>query len=565
VSAFALVGAKQISLHTLERPGVLRAANEARRYQVEATLFGRRGAILTADGEAVAVDEGASELHVEFAKVPHSPSFWIDLGAASGIAATEFEAVAASGVKGRTWRRPIGSEQAQRVNAVKLGWRADGVSLVRGKRREYPLGAVTAPIVGLTRDGKPVSGLEYSLNSWLSPTSGKKEGLLDRRGSFLPSRSQIEAEPVDGQSVQLTIDSELQSVAYSAVKASVEANRATDGVALVMDTRNGDLLAMATYPSFEPYAADGSPGDLSRNSGFNPATMAVLEPGSTFKALTLAKAIDLGKVELEDTVQCGGSLKQWRGKAIRCDAHHGTRAHGRIDGTKAIAKSCNVSAATWALRIGHKNYVEFLRELGLLERSDLGLPKEAIGQFNLNEPNQLLQLATLGFGQSVNVTPVALVGAFGVLATEGRMVHPRLVKRIGNRDLPIRTGNRVISPRAANDVLSAMEATIETDAGTGRTLRIPGYRLAGKTGTAEKVGAKNRGYVSNFVGYVPAERPRAVVLVMINDPRAGRYYGSQVAGPVFVQIAQTVIRRLAIPPSAPASRAPSSDAAVAAT
>jgi cell division protein FtsI/penicillin-binding protein 2 len=195
--------------------------------------------------------------------------------------------------------------------------------------------------------------------------------------------------------------------------------------------------------------------------------------------------------------------------------------------------------------------IDFLEQLGLLEKTNIGLPGEVSGLFRRNEYAKELQLATLGFGQSLTCTPLALTSAFSILGNRGIRMQPRLVKRVGDREFPIREAGRVISEEAADQVALAMESVIESDAGTGKTLRIPGYRLGGKTGTAEKVGTERKGYVSNFIGYVPAQEPKAVILVMVNNPKAGGYYGSTVAGPVFVEVAKSVIRRFNIPPSEP--------------
>jgi cell division protein FtsI/penicillin-binding protein 2 len=551
---FVGAGASQLKLHTIERANTLSLAEETKRFTVGRKDHAKRGAILASDNRALAVDEDAYELNVRFDQVPHSEAFYLDLAEATGIPASEFQSLAAAGLRNRAWRQPVSQAQAEAVNKVRAEWRASGVSLARVDRRAYPLAEAASGLVGLLRDETgAVLGLEKSQDKLLSGEDGFRKGLTDKRGAFLPMRlSEETKERMDGNTLQLTVDTELQIAASTAIRKAVEENKADNGVALVMDPKTGDLLASANWPSYRPYLPDGMPGPIAPGEDYNPAIMAQLEPGSTFKILTLAKGLEEGDVKSGEHLYCGGTYKAWgRGRPIRCDMHHGNRAHGSVSIDTAIAKSCNVAAASWALRVGGEDFMAYVRDLGLLSKSKLGLPGEAHGNFNYEEPNKLLQLATVGFGQSLTCTPVSLIGAFSMLANEGVRMEPRLIKRVGSQEQPIAPGKQVVSAATAQRVLDCMESVIETDAGTGKTLRVPGYRLGGKTGTAEKVGKGEKGYVSNFIGFVPAQAPKAVILVMVNNPKAGNYYGATVAGPAFKTMAEAVIRRYSIPPTEP--------------
>ena len=241
------------------------------------------------------------------------------------------------------------------------------------------------------------------------------------------------------------------------------------------------------------------------------------------------------------------------GKTFGCDKKHG--AHGSVGPQDAIARSCNIAAANWALRIGREDFLQYIKDMGLLEKPGLGLPQEARGLFDDTETAQKLQLALLGFGQPINCTPIALASAFSTLANNGLRMKPRLVKQIGTKEIKSQVAGQIIKSETAQELLTCMEAVVESDRGTGKTLRIPGYRIGGKTGTAQKRNAatgsmKGGGYVSNFVGFVPADKPRAVILVMINNPdKRIAYYGAAVAGPAFQDIAKAVIHKLQIPKS----------------
>lgn len=555
---FLLAALGQARVNVVDRQDILSKGEETSRFMISRTEYAKRGSVLSADGKPLAQDVDIRELTVNFDKVPKSDSFAMDLSAATGIPASEFRALARSGVKTKVWREPIGAESAKRVQRVKSKWRADGVSLARAGKRSYPLGSAAAGFLGSVRDGQAVNGLELSQNKVLQGVNGLTKGLIDRRGGFLPTRiSESSQRRTDGKNLSLTIDTELQMVAAAAVKHAVEINKAIQGSAIVMDPKTGDILAMANWPSYDPNDAWGPERVGDRSPDFNSAYMAALEPGSTFKILTLAKGLEMGVIKPTDAFVCVGTTKV-RNRVMGCALHGGTRAHGRLNPELAIAKSCNVWASKWALAIGHDNFVDYMKQLGLLEKTNLGLPQEGIPQFNSDEYAKDLQLATLGFGQSVGTTPVALCGAFSMLANNGVRMKPRLVRAVGDQQIVPMEGARVVSAETAQLVMKYMESVIQSDGGTGHSLRIPGYRLGGKTGTAEKVNKGTQGkYVSNFVGFVPADRPRAVVLVMIDTPTAGAYYGGAVAGPPFVQIARAVIRRFAIPPSSQSTRVPS--------
>lgn len=554
---FLLAGLGQARVNVVSRGEILLKGDETSRFMISRAEHARRGMLVSADGKTLAQDVDTRELTLNFDKVPKSDSFAMDLSAATGIPASEFRSFARTGSKTKVWREPIGAEQAKKVQKVKTRWRADGVSLARSGRRSYPLGEAAAGFLGSVRDGRPINGLERSLNEQLQGEDGLTKGLIDRRGGFLPARLSKDSQPrTDGKNVILTIDSELQMVAAAAVKHAVELNQALQGSAIVMDPKTGDILAMANWPSYDPNDLWGPEKQGERSPDFNSAYMAALEPGSTFKILTLAKGLEMGVIKPNDTFYCTGTTKV-RNRVMGCAPHGGTRAHGQLNPELAIAKSCNVWASKWALTIGHENFVDYMKQLGLLERTNLGLPDEGRPLFNYEEYAKDVQLATLGFGQSVNTTPLSLCGAFSMLANNGVRMKPRLVRAVGDTEVPPAEGARVVSSETAQLVMKYMESVIQSEAGTGHSLRIPGYRLGGKTGTAQKQKKDEKGkYVSNFVGFVPADKPRAVVLVMIDTPTAGAYYGGAVAGPPFVQIARAVIRRFAIPPASSSSGSP---------
>lgn len=548
---FGVAALSQARLQTVGRAETLEKADATNRFVLTRKEHAKRGAILASDGRTLASDEDAYELNVQFDKVPHSEAFYMALGEATGLPASEFQGLAESGVGSRAWRQPVSQTQADAVAKVRSDWRADGVSLARVDRRAYPLGAGASGIVGLLREGEPLLGLEKQQDPFLAGKDGKRVGLTDKRGAFLPMRLDPRTTSrQDGQSITLTIDTELQAVAAAEIRKAVTDFKAVNGVAMVMDPKTGDVLAAANWPSFEPYQADGTPAPIKVGTDVNPMTMLRFEPGSTFKVLTLAKALDADVITPTSHLFCPGFYHPTSRTTIHCDSHHGNRAHGDVDITKAIAKSCNVAAATWAQKIKYDPFIQYINDLGLLRPSTLGLPQESSGSYNRKETAHDIQLATIGFGQSITCTPVGLIGAFGALANDGIRMEPRLIKKIGDQEQPVGEGHLVFKPETTHIVQNCMEAVMQSGEGTGFTLRVPGYRLGGKTGTAQKINHGMKGYVSNFVGFVPSKSPRAVVLVMVNDPK-NAYYGATVAGPTFQHLAEAIIRRYAIPPTEP--------------
>jgi cell division protein FtsI/penicillin-binding protein 2 len=329
-------------------------------------------------------------------------------------------------------------------------------------------------------------------------------------------------------------------VAARAVRDGVEKNNAKSGAVIVLTPSTGDVLAMAHWPAFDPEAGPKGASELAT------PYMEDLQPGSTFKVLTLAKALDAGVVDTTSILNCTGALDLGRNRFVKCDLHNGSRAHGKVNLDKAIAKSCNVCAATWALKIGRDPMVSYMRELGLLSKPEIGLPGAVAPIFDMNEWDKERQLAVLGFGQSLAVPPINLAAAIATIANDGEYVAPRLVTQVGGNRIAPSPPRRVFSPQAAQSVRKYMESVVHSDYGTGETLKLDGVRSAGKTGTAQKLGPDG-GHVSLYVGMFPPDKPKVLVLVVINDPKGGAIYGSLVAGPVFLEVANATVTRLRIP------------------
>jgi cell division protein FtsI/penicillin-binding protein 2 len=526
---FGLAVYSQARLQVTNRGEVMKKAEDTWMLARQEAAPIERGTIYSSDMRVLAQSRPKYEFWLFYDRVPCTPGFFMALAEASGIPEARISAPFKEGKK-RTWLDPLDETRYQAVRRVMAEWGADGVSLEESNAREYPLGEAAVGVVGWMQEGKPRSGIELSFDKALSGQA-QAEALSASLGG----------DTISGADIVLTIDSSLQAVAAKAVEEAVEKNKARSGAIVVLSPATGDVLAMSHWPAFDPSSGPNGVSELA--TGY----MEDLQPGSTFKVLTLAKALDAGVVDETFTFDCKGSMDLGRNRLVRCDDHGPSRAHGLIDLDKAIAKSCNVCAATWALKIGRDPMLSYLRDLGLLSKPDIGLPGAVTPIFDMNEWDKERQLAVLGFGQSIAVPPINLAAAIATIANDGEYVAPRLVSQVGGKRNVPATPKRVFSPQAAQSVRRYMESVVHTDYGTAKTLTLD-TRAAGKTGTAQKLGPDG-GYVSSFVAMLPADKPQVLVLVVINDPRAGVIYGSTVAGPPYLEVARAAVSKFVSRPS----------------
>jgi cell division protein FtsI (penicillin-binding protein 3) len=417
------------------------------------------------------------------------------------------------------------------------------------------MGEYAAPVIGFLKDGKGAAGIERSQERALHGIDGALVGMADRTGNFLPWISgEGSSAPINGSDIVLTIQSDLQVATMKALKAQCLKHRATQGAAIVIEPQTGDILALASWPSYSPEKpGEAMASKISATPQSNPGTSRRFEPGSTFKVFTVAYALESGVITERDVVNCAGS-KKFSVKTMSCSHDHGNKAHGAVTPARCIEVSCNVAAGTWAVRIGFDRFSRLIEQLGLLGKQDIGLTPEISGYLNYHDHNKIIQTANLGFGQAVNVTPIGLASAFTAFANNGRIAHPRLIKSVGGVPQLTKSQTTVFAPATARRMLQMLERVVQSDDGTGKTLRLPGVILAGKTGTAQKLGSSRlpgAHYVSSFVGYVPARKPRAVVLVMVDDPKQNGYYGGVVAGPVFKETAKALLKSFRLAPASP--------------
>lgn len=519
-----------------------------------------RGPILTSDGRMAAESQESYKMYLHQKMLPASPTFFADLSQGTGLPSAELTALRAKKTKEGdpvtvTFDQGLTFSQVERARAVQERWQTAGLSFEERPARIAPLGEAVADLVGASsfeEDLKEkrtksigLSGLESSANGLLTGEgpvlSSDKIRVVGLSDDLKKKLQQAAAENPERRGIVLTVDSNLQQAAYEAVRRAVIKTSAAGGSALVLEPKSGDLVAAADYPPGRTITHTTSKGPVGYL--FAP-TDAAFEPGSTWKLLTLALAYHLRLLSPGDQLVSTATLGMPAGRPIR---NHGGHSFGTVTPGQAMAHSCNTTFARLALLIGEQRYYTWLRSTQAVERkAGLGIRAETRGLFPYG-PN-VRDVASLGFGQGINMTPASLIGLFGMIANEGRFVSPRLIKTMGGVDLPIEDRGQLLSPEACRETLKAAEMVVTEKYGTGHKLGIPGISLGGKTGTAQIVRQEQAvGYRANFVGFVPARNPKYVILVMVDRPSHADFYGASVAGPAVVDIVKALAEQGKIP------------------
>jgi cell division protein FtsI (penicillin-binding protein 3) len=543
----AVVAVRAVQLQVVERE---RLSEEARDQHVrQLVLRPRRGAITdragvllagSADAESVFADP---EILARSGKAARAVS---RLAAALRIDARALQRRLANGTRFAWVKRRVSPAEAAAVRKLDLA----GVGVIPETRRYYPQGAVAAPVLGFVGDdGEGLEGVERGLDDVLRGEPARVPSLRDGAGQLAlhdaPGTGRRE-----GARVELTLDQGLQLATERALAAAVSGSRALAGVAVVLDPSTGEVLAMAGHPSFNPNAPQ--PGQPMRNR----AVTDTFEPGSTMKAFTVAGALDAGTLRPKDPVDCGNG--SW---AVGGHVVHDHHPMGWTGASRVLAVSSNVGAAKIGTRLGRAGLHAALQAFGFGERTGIGLPGESRGQLPL--PRSDIALATQSFGHGLTATALQVTNAMAAIANGGTLLSPWLVRRVVDpatgevleegRPHPVR---RAVSREAAATLSRWLVGAIEDPEGTGRRARLDGWRAAGKTGTARKVDPVSGGYstdrhLSSFVGFAPAEAPRIVVGVFLDEPRADQQHGGEVAAPAFREIASYALKMMGVPPTSP--------------
>lgn len=402
-------------------------------------------------------------------------------------------------------------------------------------KRYYPAHEMAAHLIGFTNiDDNGQEGLELAFNDALQGEPGEKRVLKDRRGHVFRDL-QVVREPEPGQDIELTIDLKLQFMAYRELKAAVEQHGAKSGSVVLLDAESGEVLAMVNQPSYNPN--DRSALDL--RGLRNRALTDLFEPGSTIKPLTVAAAIASGHYQPDDKVDTTPGYLRLGQQSIRDFKNYGV-----MDLTTIITKSSNVGVAKIALSMPIDTVWSFLQQLGLGQGTGIGFPGEGLGALVAPRIGQKAKIATMSYGYGLAVTSLQLAQAYQVLANHGTKKYVSLIRGVDT--LP---DEAILAPKAADRIVEMME-TVTLPGGTGTRAAVPGYRVAGKTGTVHKVGSSGYEYeyMAVFAGMAPVSDPKVVAVVWVDSPSGREYHGGEVAAPIFSRIMGNALRYLNVPP-----------------
>ncbi|MDD3528884.1 MAG: penicillin-binding protein 2 [Gallionellaceae bacterium] len=495
-----------------------------------------RGMITDRRGEPLAISTPVESVWLNPAEAEASPAQIEALARRLGLAPRGLKSLFADKARSFVYlKRQLPPEAA--AAALALGIK--GVHATPEYRRYYPAGEVMGQVLGVTGvDDRGLEGLEFAYQDQLAGRPGAQRVARDRLGNVIEVIEQLRP-PKHGEDLTLSINLQLQYLAYRELAAAVAEHKARAGALVVLDAHTGEVLAMVSVPSYNP----NNRASMSRSGSRNRVVADVFEPGSTMKPFVVAAALESGTVTPETRIDTGPGWLMVGEKRI-ADVH----PKGEIDIGEAIKVSSNVAAARIALDMKSADYWAVLRRAGFGTPPGAGFPGEAAGRLRHYETWRPIEKATMAYGHGLSASLLQLARAYCVFAGDG--VLPGLT--VMKRDAAV-AGERVLSATTARTLRKMMEQVTQ-EGGTAPRARVMGYRVAGKTGTAHKAdkgGYAADKYIASFVGLAPVSAPRLVAAVMIDEPSGDEYYGGQVAAPVFAKVMAGALRFMAIAPDAP--------------
>jgi len=534
LAAFGVLAARSLWLQSV-RTEFLQEKGE-QRYSRVLEVPATRGRILDRHGEALAISTPVKSVWAIPEDVDATPAQLGRLAALLGERPPELKRRLQDAARDFVYlKRQIPPETAAQVAELGIA----GIYQNTEYRRYYPGGETMAHVIGFTSvDDVGQEGIELAHQRTLAGVAGSRRVIKDRLGRIVEDVGSIRAAQ-DGHDLTLALDSKIQNIAFTALKDAVEANKAKAGAIVVLDVRSGEVLALANLPTYNPNNRAGLTGAQLRNRAITDS----FEPGSTLKPFTIGLALELGKVTPRTVIQTAPGTLAIGGYTIH-DAHPG----GALTVTQVIQESSNVGAAKIALSLPRDEMHDMFRSAGFGAAPDLGFPGEASGRLRDARTWRPVEQATMAYGHGISVSLMQLAHAYTAFARDGELVPISLLKTDGPAG-----GRQVFPPEVAHEVRTMLEAAVQPG-GTAPRARIAGWRVAGKTGTAHKEengGYAAHKYVSSFVGLAPVSDPRLVIAVMLDEPSAGKYYGGQVAAPVFARVMQGALRLLGAPYDAP--------------
>ena len=556
---FLLFGLRLIEIQAIRAKGyVERADNELSK---SATLLAPRGAIYDINGIELARSISAINIAVDQTVVNDPVNAAMVVAPILGMNPTELlpsltgkkrYVLIAKDVQPSVWRDVNDAINSYNTRVVKtksdLNKRIGGFVPERSYIRDYPSGKLTASLIGVINDqGIGSGGLESSLNGILSGTNGRYI-YANGRGNIIPGSEEIRVEAKSGTSIRLTIDRDVQWVAQNAISQAVASSKAKSGTVIVMDPKTGEILAQASAPTFDPNV----PSSITVDKLNNPSVQEVYEPGSTGKVITVAAAMEEGLITPETVFSIPYSIKVSDG-VFHDHERHPTQ---RLTTTGLLAVSSNTGSIKIGQKLGKDKLYKYLTKFGIGQSTNSKLPGESAGILHPVEKWSGTSLPTISFGQGYSLTAMQATSVFATIANNGVRVKPSILAGVVNE-----SGNytpagpnestRVLSEQTAINMRAMMENVVSKN-GTAPSAAINGYRVAGKTGTAERYNTICKcysGYTASFIGFAPADQPKYVVSVTIQDPK-GMHWGGVLAGPVFKKVMEFVLQNQRVSPTA---------------
>ena len=432
-------------------------------------------------------------------------------------------------------KRQVDDDVAQKITALGI----KGIYQRKEYKRQYPEGETIAHVVGFTNiEDRGQEGMELAFNKELGGRPGSRRVIKDRLGRVVEdTREQVP--PVDGKDLQLSIDSKMQFVAYQKLRDAVIANKAVAGSVVMLDAITGEVLAMANYPSYVPDKRQNMTGNQTRNR----ALTDTFEPGSVMKAFTVGLALETGRVKPQTPIQTAPGRIQITGSTIS-DSH----PHGVLTVQEVLQKSSNVGTVKMAMQMQPREMWEVFSQAGFGQKPQITFPGVVSGRLRPYKTWRPIEQATMSYGYGLSASLFQMARAYTVFGHDGQVISATMLKS----DEPA-TGVQVFSSQTASEIRTMLQMAAGPG-GTGQKAQTLGYSVGGKSGTAYKqVGKsygtdKDRKYRGWFVGMAPIDKPRVIVAVMIDEPRAGKYYGGEIAAPVFSELVQQALRMKGVQP-----------------
>jgi len=530
--AAAVLAWRAVCLQVLDKQFLLNQG-QARHLRV-VTLPAHRGMIQDRNGEPLAISTPVESVWVNPQELGNEQQRIPELARLLSLNKSGIQRLLASRADREFiyLRRHIDPATAAQVGSLDI----PGVYLQREYRRYYPDGEVAAHVVGFTNvDDVGQEGLELAYEEWLAGEPGAKRVIKDGKSHIIEDVESI-SRPHPGKDLQLSIDRRIQYIAYRELIAAIQENKARAASAVVLDVKTGEVLAMVNQPSFNP----NNRQNLRSSDMRNRAVTDVFEPGSTMKPFIVATALASGRYQAHTPVSTSPGWLRVGVNTVR-DVHD----YGELDVAGVIRKSSNVGISKIALSLAAEDIWTELSDIGFGVQTFSGFPGEASGLLPHFSGWNAIETATLSFGYGISVTPLQLAQAYAVLASDGIRRSITFL-----HDVRVAEERRIMPAAIAREVRAMLEEAVGPD-GTAPDARVPGYRVAGKTGTVHKSesgGYSDSKYLSVFAGMAPASDPRIVMVVMVDEPGTGRYYGGQVAAPVFSRVMAGTLRLLAVPP-----------------